>query len=464
MTFPGESLAIHEGYEIVGGVPDDTLGASIIYRGGQDGAASSRSFDAGDEWAVWVSPFPAYLSEPDVVAVLSWVVVVDEGTVTVTAGEGLDPDSGSDPFFGASTSLGSFTLTPGTNVIPSTITWETLVATFDDLMLRMTATAGAAVVSQVKLRAWPPGGAVGGWAVGDPYDVDGGTPAARHVVQDTAASGEDYEAGDQESAFDLAANALASTAPGLMEVDPVAFTNPTPDFATVQVTVSSVRPALEVNYFGNFFAFVTGTIVHRSDPYEIAREEAWQNGIGLDAAWPPDEVPGDWGTELLGVPTAEWGDATVTTTQLLDQDGDTTSPPDGMPTITTVGAPDEAWDDRTGLEFGTVSAVPIGLPTVPVTVGLPDTPTVLLGLTHSAITSPMSFPPGFTGPTVEVQASADILFDPVTYHLPAYRYWSPSAVTRPLRQFHRDDGMGVTPPRAFGGASRIRTGRAFGYD
>lgn len=34
----------------------------------------------------------------------------------------------------------------------------------------------------------------------------------------------------------------------------------------------------------------------------------------------------------------------------------------------------------------------------------------------------------------------------------------------PLRQFHRDDGHGMTPPRAFGGASRIRTGRAYGYD
>ena len=34
----------------------------------------------------------------------------------------------------------------------------------------------------------------------------------------------------------------------------------------------------------------------------------------------------------------------------------------------------------------------------------------------------------------------------------------------PLRQLHRDDGLGVTPPRAFGGASRIRTGRAYGYD
>ena len=34
----------------------------------------------------------------------------------------------------------------------------------------------------------------------------------------------------------------------------------------------------------------------------------------------------------------------------------------------------------------------------------------------------------------------------------------------PLRQLHRDDGQGVTPPRAFGGASRIRTGRAYGYD
>ena len=33
-----------------------------------------------------------------------------------------------------------------------------------------------------------------------------------------------------------------------------------------------------------------------------------------------------------------------------------------------------------------------------------------------------------------------------------------------LRQLHRDDGLGVTPPRAFGGASRIRTGRAYGYD
>lgn len=37
-------------------------------------------------------------------------------------------------------------------------------------------------------------------------------------------------------------------------------------------------------------------------------------------------------------------------------------------------------------------------------------------------------------------------------------------VVIPLRQFHRDDGLGVAPPRAFGGASRIRTGRAYGYD
>lgn len=40
----------------------------------------------------------------------------------------------------------------------------------------------------------------------------------------------------------------------------------------------------------------------------------------------------------------------------------------------------------------------------------------------------------------------------------------PGEVFIPLRQFHRDDGYGVTPPRAFGGASRIRTGRAYGYD
>jgi hypothetical protein len=55
--------------------------------------------------------------------------------------------------------------------------------------------------------------------------------------------------------------------------------------------------------------------------------------------------------------------------------------------------------------------------------------------------------------------------DRVTYFYtpPPVRYWGPFA-TRPLRQFHRDDGLGVTPLRAFGGASRIRTGRAFGYD
>jgi len=48
-----------------------------------------------------------------------------------------------------------------------------------------------------------------------------------------------------------------------------------------------------------------------------------------------------------------------------------------------------------------------------------------------------------------------------------YRYWNPAevvAVVRKVRQFHRDDGLGVAPPRAFGGASRIRTGRAYGYD
>jgi len=37
-------------------------------------------------------------------------------------------------------------------------------------------------------------------------------------------------------------------------------------------------------------------------------------------------------------------------------------------------------------------------------------------------------------------------------------------VVSKVRQYHRDDGQGVTPPRAFGGASRIRTGRAYGYD
>jgi len=139
-------------------------------------------------------------------------------------------------------------------------------------------------------------------------------------------------------------------------------------------------------------------------------------------------------------------------------------------------------DDVDLIDAGTPLPLPAADAVTQTTISLPtDGRYIVAHGSHTAATTAPTWPGTGSGilggPLVGVRwemhfgdgdpTSGDWLPIKTYAHMPPYRVWSPEAVVAvvsKVRQFHRDDGLGVTPPRAFGGASRIRTGRAYGYD
>jgi hypothetical protein len=205
--------------------------------------------------------------------------------------------------------------------------------------------------------------------------------------------------------------------------------------------------------------------VQQPDPLEVMRVNtpADFGEYGLDYTWPPDEVPGDLGVDPLADPTTAWGNYTLTTNSLtIYTDGS-----GGSATVHALTVPDEAFVDPSLVTFPAHAGVDVAALSSSTGLSMPDARTVLVSLAHPFLVAAPLY--GGTAGAWNV-GSTTIVAAPVvdsTVTIPNYRYWSPTAVEEgplpKLRQYHRDDGRGVAPRRAYGGASRVHTRRAYGY-
>lgn len=467
IPFPGESVYIARAADGA----DFDLGLEVRNRGGYFTDVESRTLAAGDEWRAWVSPGAAtYLDDPATDAVVSWVLEVLSGTVTLTAGEGYEP-TGSDETALPTRTLGTYTVTgPATLVIPSEFTvpevYSGAAHGFDSMMLHVSASSGSAVVQQVKMRVWPPGGPVGGWSDVKPsWSTTPGPPGFHTAV--ITASGEGIT-GDPESAWDAAIAAYHADVAALSATTPRTLTPTTSGAvsasAAQQLTIQSTAPTYRgLTSSQAWVVMVTGAATTGLAPIDQGTYTA-----GVDWIRPPNEVNGD--VEHYGDPTGDpvtmWVDAYVT----VSEAGDAT----GGPSLVSMGgewAPDSANTWTLPVEHGAATGG-----TVPLDVAAGDR-RIYVSLSHSLATGDGDEWPGWvpSGGFPEVQSDSygmefvTALGDPIrTYVLmPPYRMWSPTPVADALpkvRQIHRDDGRGMTPRRHFGGASRATTGRHFGYD
>ena len=454
IPYPGESLTVRAAID-VGGIGSGLLDA-IRYRDG------SATLGAASEWTAWVSAgWPDYLEDDTVSLDVAWVVEVLSGSVTVDVSEGVTTSrGGTNP---TPISLGTHTLTVGTNVIPSTFTATDVLFATNNMMVRIEGVSGSAVVQQVKLRAWPTTGVEGGWT--DPFPE-----FTRHVNADAYLSGsrdiDELRAGAPGTSGDLWDEVKAAVQGHAGETT----SSPLTPGAIVRGGATATTRAEDLDVLGAsaHWTVTTGaTVAQRPESIDAVIDDTLPLEEGVDYIRPPDEVFGDNAHHLrpLGSVGISWdsGTATMQVDHGDDEGGQmfvAVTPYTGdLGTLTL------AWPDGSASVAGG-------------TLSLPDSPLVLIASTHSWVLDDLDLRLGeftdawqfvvgnglydFTAPSGDGFVGLQYV---AAY--PRYQLWSPTfTVTRviPLRQFHRDDGLGVTPPRAFGGASRIRTGRAYGYD
>jgi hypothetical protein len=282
IPFPGESLRI---YGADAGGVDGTLFNDIQIRGG------GRLITDGDEWKAWVNgPDVIYLEAPDPDVVVSWVVEVTSGTATLAIGEGADP-SFSD--YGVATSpLGTFTVTGPTQlVVPSGFTSSDLFDGSFALVTSIECTDGSAVIEQVKLRAWPSAGPLGGWSEFPAFDHDPVLPQVWTGQENATTNGSED---NEEDSWDEAAQLMVGQAQSVpVAFDPGntsgGFANTPFSFTQAQQVVTGVTPR------------VVSTSMQLQSTGAVLVGRDWQDAPavsptlvdGVDIITPPDEVPGD---------------------------------------------------------------------------------------------------------------------------------------------------------------------------
>jgi hypothetical protein len=447
----------------VDGSPFSDFGDAIRYR--QRNGFDSSTLDAGESFLAGFYDSESLLSGDAVVASF---VVVCSGTGTLRLSTGLDTDLDLvDPGL-ASTPLGTHTVSGDTVVVATLPSFDVdaYLATPGYTVAFVECLSGSVVIQQIKLRLWPPGGAVGGWADGAAFEattipniasaaqVDGGIDTGTEV------------GGDAFSAWLIAAQLLVDlTAPGdARALDPATIPLSAIE-ASAQVFASVTEVEVDAEFHANAQGRLTGSIAQQADPVETAQDRALDTlpgTWGLDFMWPPDEVPGDYGVQLVGTPTTAWGESVLTTVVLTPMTDGT----GGQPRVIVTPLDDEAFVDRSLVTLPLADGDPIPILGGTTNLDLPVSRTVLVSMSHpSLLTAPLyagtagAYALGVLGSEVSATLEDSIVT------VPGFRYWAPTVVARRvLRQLHRDDGQGVTPPRAFGGASRIRTRRAYGYD
>lgn len=457
VTFVGESLQVDD---VRNGAADLT---NLVQK-----RAGSATIAAGDEVRAWLYPGEAtYMTALDTI-VASWVIEILSGTVTFDASMGLDPAYGN-PSAPHPTSLGTHTVTgPATFKMDTTLTAADLFDFAAAPMLVLVVTSGSAVVQQLKMRAWPPGGAIGAFS-----DVQPGFAAGTGVLPGliygqvpTVAYGAATVIG-AEAAWDAAA---ASVADGLGVVDNPFGSSPLILNAGVSILAEG----------GGFFTATMGAtgavfLIIGSDwttQYPISGDLT----EGVDYVRAPEEVQDDltqW-AQQVGTGGTDWLGATATVTLGAATNtilfGEPTLHSAGTDAVTVssglvvTGAPYVDGPPVGAYILGSTYTVDVPLTTggryIVVSLGHTITPPAWPGWTPSTIGSSIGENLG-----VDLDLSA-VRTRPV---LPPYRYWDPNAVATPvehiLRHWPREDGRGGSP-RMHGRnlMSRLATRNAKAYD
>jgi hypothetical protein len=487
------------------------------------GDGESYTASAGDEW---IMPFGGYDQlQDDSDAEFTLILNALSGSAQVRVLYGSDPEYDRDPAT-CTNDAGTLTVDAGDTLFPLPAWSVPLYHSGDEQHLAIVQViSGSVELDSIRLRIWPPGGALGGWS---------GTITPTSSITYPVGSG--YR---QEPSTDLAPT---SDPPGLTPPDRVfrpadndraqalsdAQAYARGDFAAT--TEATVRIIDTTSAYGDPMVRAAGGATARrhvgeagtGDPIgsvaeaSVYGEKLWMN-IGSSAGSPPAGVEGvdwqrhpdrpdteaDYRKEELGPPVLSWAQPTVTA--------------EIGSGLALVSGPDTYWFHLPGsyyLKVTGLDALPSSPHTalldwtpissaggiVPVVVPAavssdqgfvvefdmpPPSPAMLLEMSHEILFGELPAVPAYdvagdpdnpqlrTGSgSIEVYAGKfDDFYDGRTGYDPLavtmiaapYRVWVPTARVRKLRQLHRDDGRGGTPPAAFSGASRARTGRAFGY-
>jgi hypothetical protein len=478
VPFPGESIPITSG--TAGGIPS----GFVTYRGGSQTLS-------GTPWVLWSDEEPLLLTSGDD-AVVSWVVEVLSGSGTVTAETTLH----------TSTTEGTATWTSAgthpvsgltTLVIPTTLTVDDILGSLIP-GLRMTS-SGSLTVEQVKLRVWPPGGALGGWSgpqeigplgpIQAPITLGGFTPdadvdsvAGGDLDERLEATLEDLQAQQDTATLDAHNGWVDDTNPFWTILGGSSWS------AQADLDERSSPDAI-----GSGEAQAAVGYIHRIP----GTANPFPSGVfGVDWIYPPNEVwwddspplfpldPGEgsyqWsaGRDIITVAFSTPGVEPVTGPWFVrmgiasdvDPIGTTFASVRGIDPVVmshshTI-APNE-YHQLTVPELGVGQVVRVVLHhyyhEAPVAQGTydyedPDDPVFAKSVGGSVVTIEAG---QYDGEATTFRLAYD-------WTPPPFRYWTPTAGALPkLRQYHRDDGRGVAPRRAYGGASRANTHRAYGY-
>jgi hypothetical protein len=475
IPFPGESIGCYDAWSSAGG---DPLWYDITFRGGATiGGVEKpghRVINSGEQWrANAYNLDPSYLEAADdgMSLAVSWVVEVLGGSGTLVLSDEHDADFDYLTLpLPLANSLGTLTISgAGTYLMPTSSFTNAVLRELGDTegaaQVRIQCTSGSIDVQQVKLRVWPASGVRGGWS-DEPY-----TQPAYEMQPETWAQ---------------------------------SVSNPSPPVGGWYATVEEYDAAkllfettAVTSSFGGSVWQSVGHLARAETPaftgawgvtyYRTAAGEYLGPGVdGVDWVRAPTEIQYETDTALYfqttGPGAVEWAQGIVEAhrgssafiltdpIEYLFGDGaykvSHAIVADFFPAAALAHPLIGAGDQIAEVPSGGSQSDPTFYDLVP----LPD-PTLddlhRLVWWHTGHNSSIVSDGGSTFNPYRGRTYEGTTIDPLRYawQPDPYHWWDPSILAlRPLRQFHRDDGLGVTPPRAFGGASRIRTGRAFGYD
>jgi hypothetical protein len=498
VTFPGEAVRLYYAAQLSGGPDDD--GVPVFYLGdGQSYAAT-----AGDDWMAGFYAYDYIETPSEPVEAILVFETIGSGSGTIRVTYGMDPDYDLDPSF-AVHDAGTHTVTvPGITAIPLPAFDLNAYWNFDAILAaRVEVLSGSFTVDQVRLRLWPPGGPVGGWSSVVTPAVSDPTPftytRAMWLSEVTVADELDGAGAQIEARLEMesAVGTSSSFSP--------------PVSGTLSGGTTYAWPAARFGSAGPY-PFYNVDIRRTRVALGVGYTEAMPPGVeGVDWVRPPDQVATPFGTptDVLGSPTFAWEQSVASIIARSGQFGHEEGAEDAYSywnpfPFYLLGGPVGEWEapeEEGGDEFYNATPPVVSYPfgTAPPVkfidrLDLVDYPlgdgddTLAITLFHQGefvaqeyvVESVAGVEVESTGYTdmifvggdiagmvgVPLADEAAIAYEPLTYRFtpPPFRYWSPTAVAlSKLRQYHRDDGRGVAPRRAYGGASRVHTGRAYGY-